>query len=147
MDHHGEPLLQSRAAEIQGQLSPDGHWIAYASDETGHWEVYVLSFPALGSKQKVSVSGGAQPQWCRSGKELFYLSPDNTLMSVDVVSGRQLRLSAPRLVFHLSLKEPLDSIRNHYAVSREGQRFLVSALHPTPPAITVRFGWTTRLRP
>ena len=146
-DHHAEPLLQSRAAEIQAQLSPDGHWIGYASNETDRWEVYVQSFPTLGSKQKVSVSGGAQPQWSRNGKELFYLSLDNTLMAVDVGPGPPLRLSAPRALFHVALKDSLESQRNHYVVSRDGQRFLVSALRLTPPAITVRFGWTTMLRP
>lgn len=106
-DHHAEPFLQSPADEAQGQLSPDGNWMAYTSNESGQFEVWVQSFPAGGSKHKISASGGAQPQWRRDGGELFYLSLDNTLMSVEVQPGSPLLFRAPRALFHIALNESL----------------------------------------
>ena len=75
------PYVATPANEIQGQISPDGRWIAYASDETGRWEIYIQSFPEPGAKQTVSVAGGAQPQWRADGRELFYVAADWTLMT------------------------------------------------------------------
>ena len=69
------PFDATRFNELQGQVSPDNRWIAYTSDESGTWEVYVQAFPDAGSKQKVSQHGGAQPKWRRSdGGELFFLA-------------------------------------------------------------------------
>jgi Tol biopolymer transport system component len=85
------PFLHSAADEWQAQLSPDGRWMAYTSNQTGQWEVYVRRFPQAELSQKISVSGGAQPQWQRDGKELFYLSSQNQLMSVEVRSDSRQR--------------------------------------------------------
>ncbi len=72
------PFLETDFDERQGRFSPDGKWIAYTSNASGEWQVYVQSFPASGGKWQVSTNGGAQPQWRRDGKELFYLSPDRS---------------------------------------------------------------------
>ena len=81
------PLLTTPFNEFQAQISPDGRWIAYASDESGRWEVYVQSFPVLGAKRAISSGGGSEPQWRRDGRELFYVTADGTLMAVDVDVG------------------------------------------------------------
>ena len=82
-----DPLLVTPFNEFQAQISPDGRWIAYASDESGTWEVYVQSFPVLGAKRAISTGGGSEPQWRPDGRELFYLTADGTLMSVEVRRG------------------------------------------------------------
>jgi serine/threonine protein kinase/Tol biopolymer transport system component len=88
-----EAVLDTSADEIQGQFSPDVHWIAYTSNESGSAEVYVRRFPAAGGKWQISTRGGAQPRWRRDGKELFYLAPDGKLMAVAAFSST----SAPRM--------------------------------------------------
>ena len=81
------PLLQTSFNELQGQISPDGRWIAYTSDESGSWQVYVQSFPALGAKRAISVGGGWDPHWRRDGKELFYVGADRSIMAVSIGPG------------------------------------------------------------
>ena len=75
-------VLQSTFDEIQGQFSPDGRWLAYASNESGRYEIYVRTFPEAGGKWQVSAAGGMQPRWRRDGRELFYVAPDTRLMAV-----------------------------------------------------------------
>lgn len=137
-------LLAGVAKEIQAQVSPDGRWIAYASDEEdGVFQVYVQAFPTLGSKQRVSASGGAQPQWRADGGELFYLSSDQTLMSVSVTSGAQLRLGTAQSLFRTQLLGPMTDYRNQYTVFADGGRFLVSLAPATLSLepITVIANW------
>ena len=94
------PLLASTFNEGWARLSPDVHWIAYVSDESQQREVYVRSFPAGVVKVQISTSGGSQPQWRRDGKELFYIAPDNTIMSVDVrAAANRLDASKPQSLF------------------------------------------------
>src|SRR5262249_48208033 len=83
-DHRTLPFLVTPFNEIQAQVSPDGRWLAYASDESGQWNVYVQSFPSAGNKRAVSVGEGAQPQWRRDGHELYYLSSTHQVMAVDM---------------------------------------------------------------
>ncbi len=83
-------LVDTPYTEDELHLSPDGRWVAFNSDESGRFEVYVASFPGFTSKQQLSVHGGVQPQWRADGRELFYLAPDGTLMSVGVKPGGEL---------------------------------------------------------
>ena len=78
------PVLQTRFDEIQGEFSPDGRWLAYASNESGRYEIYVQTFPVTGGKWQISVAGGLQPRWRRDGQELFYVAPDNRLMAAPI---------------------------------------------------------------
>ena len=81
------PVVQSNATDEQGQFSPDSHWLAYTSNESGHAEIYVIPFRLTpGTKWLVSQGGGAQPRWNRNGKELFYISTDSKMMSVEVTT-------------------------------------------------------------
>ena len=75
-------VLQSSFDEIEGQFSPDGRWLAYASNESGRYEIYIRTFPEAGGKWQVSAAGGVQPRWRRDGRELFYVAPDTRLMAV-----------------------------------------------------------------
>jgi dipeptidyl aminopeptidase/acylaminoacyl peptidase len=138
------PFLQSPFNEKQGQVSPDGRWMAYASDESGRWEVYVQSFPMPGAKRAVSIGGGDQPRWRRDGSELFYLSADHMLMAVDVRRGERWKAGTPRRLFQVRLSQMSANFLGHYAVTADGQRFLVDAVDERESAesMTVLVNWT-----
>lgn len=140
------PLMQTEFNEHHGRFSPDGRYLAYVSDESGGFEVYVQNFPLAGGKWQVSTGGGAQPHWRRDGKELFYIAPDKSLMAVDVKTSPAFEASTPHPLFHTrvtSYESP-----NRYAVSADGQRFLInsslSEVNSTP--LTVILNWTSQLR-
>lgn len=81
------PLVQTPFAEVNGEVSPDGRWLAYQSNASGHDEVYVRRFPE-GERVPVSTGGGRTPVWARDGQELLFRSPDGAVMAVDVEPGR-----------------------------------------------------------
>ena len=91
--------LQTQFNEHHGHFSADGRWMAYSSDESGRWEVYVRAFPSEGARGQISRDGGVEPRWGRDGKELFYVSPDGTLMTVAVQPAGAFQASAPRALF------------------------------------------------
>jgi Tol biopolymer transport system component len=136
-------LVQTAFSETFGRLSPDGRWLAYASDESGRLEIYVRAFEgALGSRL-ISTSGGVQPLWRSDGKELFYLSPERRLMSVAVESDESgFQPGVPRALF----EEPVllvDPYARSYAVSRDGQRFLINTVLPEASSpIQIVLNWT-----
>ncbi|HEY3204694.1 MAG TPA: protein kinase [Thermoanaerobaculia bacterium] len=142
------PFVQTEFTEAQGQFSPDGKWLAYASDESGIFEVYVRSFPAPGGKWQVSTSGGTQPQWRRDGRELFYLSEDGGLMAVEVKADSTFEASAPRPLFHARFPTAAAPFGRTYSVRSDGQRFLVTRLMEEDRAIpiTVVLNWTSELK-
>ena len=99
------PVVRTTADEHYGTLSPDGRWLAYISNETGAYEVYVESFPATGFKRQVSAQGGFEPHWRRDGKELFYMARNQTLMAVGVKSNSTtLEVSPPKALFATRIK-------------------------------------------
>ena len=124
------PLLNSAANEMEGVVSPDGHWLAYASDESGREEVYVQPFapessPTSGGKSQISTAGGRDPHWSGKGGELFYVSSDRKMMSVAVKPGREgLDHGSPQALFDVHFYT--DVTLSRYAVSADGQRFLAA---------------------
>lgn len=118
-------FLQTDFNEQQAQFSPNGKWIAYTSDVSGRPEVYVQPFPASAGPLRVSTGGGAQPQWRRDGRELFYIAPDRKLMAVEESWAQRLRLRLQPL-FITRVLTPTE-FRNHYVVTGDGQRFLISS--------------------
>ena len=142
-------VLGASFMELHCQFSPDGKWIAYSSNESGRWEVYVRSFPDRGGKWPVSTNGGAQPRWRRDGKELFYISADKKLMAVDVIAdGASFEPAVPKALFDLRVPGNLPGPRNWYAVSKDGQRFLVTTNleESTAQPTTVVLNWTADLK-
>ena len=133
--------LRTPFNEIHPSISPDGKWLAYASDETGRYEVYIESFPAPGAKIQISSQGGWDPRWSRDGRELFYIAPDRSLMSVELRPGS--RPSAPKALFPTRVPPNPNVYRRSYDVAPDGQRFLINTLleTSTPSAITVVLNW------
>ena len=119
------PIAVSPFTEMQPQTSPDGRYVAYASNESGRDEIYVQTFPDSGGKWQVSNGGGSDPSWRGDGKELYYRSPDQKLMAVDVRGGADFQAGVPQALFSIRIRP--GSPRNKYTPSRDGQRFLVAA--------------------
>ena len=148
-DRKPRPFLQTPADELQGQISPDGHWIAYTSNESGVWEVYLQSFPEPGAKRTVSIGGGTEPHWRRDGRELFYLSLDRTLMSVNMTLGSAAPvIERARPLFRAAVPDSFGVFVNYYAVSADGQRFLICAVDRKgkEELETVLVNWSDALR-
>ena len=120
------PYLQTPFIEGHAQFSPDGRWVAYASDESGRPEVYVQNFPASGGKWQISTAGGDQPQWRSDGKELYYVAPDRTIVAVSVNATAGLDIGRPVTLFQTNMAiVGLGLDRNNYLPSSDGQKFLV----------------------
>jgi Tol biopolymer transport system component len=150
----GSPRLfdESRSGQGFGQVSPDGHWLAYASTEAGSgWDVYVQSFPLQGrGKWRISKDGGASPRWSRDGHEIFFYATDRRLMAVPVTSsGSGLEIGTAVSLFEASLlggPPPLIPFKQQYDVTIDG-RFLLSVPveHVSDQSFTVVVDWTTAL--
>jgi Tol biopolymer transport system component len=135
--------------ETHAQISPDGKFIAYSSDESGRSEVYVQTFPATGAKWQVSTSGADQAQWKHDGSELFYMSADKKLMSVKTTLAPSFNSGPPTVLFQTRVPSTLlTADRNNYRVSNDGQRFLVNTLVETDnvESATVIMNWASALK-
>jgi serine/threonine protein kinase/Tol biopolymer transport system component len=145
------PLLQTMFNEDQSQFSPDGRWLAYESDESGRYEAYVRRISGgAGSTvetHQVSREGGFQPVWRPDGKELFFLSADRKLMAAEVIAGAgTFRVDEPKTLFQTNVTGGVR-VRNHYLVSRDGRRILISSPREKANAepITVVVNWAAGL--
>jgi hypothetical protein len=140
------PLLHTPFNESQGRIAPNGRWIAYVSDESGTEEVYVQRFPSLGGKRIVSIGGGIEPMWRRDGEELFYLSPDYSIVSVPFEPTEPPLIGQPKPLFRAPINT--SSTRNHYAVTPDGQRFLIDIEDQNTylSPITIVVNWIQRLQ-
>jgi Tol biopolymer transport system component len=118
---------ETDASETNAQISADGKWVAYASNESGEWEIYVTTFPAAAGKWQVSRGGGTEPRWRGDGKELFYLGPTGMLTSVSVDSTGTFSSGAPAPLFQVRGRAPISSTDLFtYDVTKDGQKFLVN---------------------
>jgi serine/threonine-protein kinase len=144
-----EPLLHTKFTERNAELSPDGRWMAYQSNESGAFEVYVRPFPRVeGGRWQISTGSGRQPVWSRNGRELFYLAADGALMSVPVQPGPGFTVgNATRVLDVASYNISLAAGRS-YDVSPDGQRFLVlkDAQQQGAAQINVVLNWTEELK-
>jgi serine/threonine protein kinase len=113
--------------ETNGQISPDGKWAAYASHESGDWEIYVTTFPAAAGKWQVSRGGGTEPRWRQDGKEIFYIGAKSTFTAVPVTTEGTFATGNPVSLFQSQLRAMVSSTDLFtYDVTRDGQRFLVN---------------------
>jgi eukaryotic-like serine/threonine-protein kinase len=141
------PLIASSFNEGFAEISPDGRWLAYESDESGEEAVYVTAFPTATGKVRVHPGAGELPRWRRDGRELFYLTPDRVLMGVSVsVSGSTFEVGAPAPLFQTDADRAAGP---QYVVSADGQRFLINSKVPTTErgTLSLVFNWQGLLRP
>ena len=138
------PFLQTEFDERTGRFSPDGRWVAYASNETGRYEVYVRSFPDATGTVKVSIGGGDAPQWAPGGDELFFIDADKAVHAVSVRTGETFEYGVPEVLFTPNIRSP--GLRKW---TTDGQRFLIVPNPPGPvqpqPPITIVEDWVSLL--
>jgi serine/threonine protein kinase/Tol biopolymer transport system component len=145
-----QKFLATQFWEAQGQISPDGHWMAYNSDDSGQPEVYVRPFPMADGVWRISNAGGQQPRWRGDGKELFFIGGDGKMMAVDIKAA-----PGPKPVFDHGVPKPLFDARIavangtlafQYDVTADGKRFLVDTGGATDSTVTVVVNWRAGLK-
>ncbi len=132
---------------MDARLSPDGHWLAYASDESGRYEVYVQSFSGAGGKWQISADGGREPVWAHNGREVFYRSGDK-MMAAEVATQPTFQAATSRLLFQ-GPYEGTPSVSPDYDVTADDQRFLMvqrSEQQSSPTDFSVVLNWFEELK-
>jgi len=140
--------------EWNGELSADGRWLAYSSNESGRNEVYVRPFPGVeGGRWQVSTGGGTQPLWAPNSRELFYINPEGRIVAVPIQPGPGfIAGNAQTIVDGPLVMNPPGIGGRMYDVSRDGQRFLMvkpvesAEQEAPPPQIIVVQNWTEELK-
>jgi serine/threonine-protein kinase len=146
-DRKPQPFGHSQFDETAPRFSPDGHWIAYRSNESGRNEIYVRPYPGPGGKWQISTEGGTEPVWNPKGGELFYRN-GNKMMAVDITSQPAFSAGKPRMLFEGAFALSPRSSAN-YDVSPDGQRFLMveaSKQGQAPEQINVVLNWFEELK-
>jgi serine/threonine protein kinase len=140
-DHTPKVFLNSKYSELNGTFSPDGRWVAYQSDASGRYEIMVRPFPNMDPARTISRDGGMYPRWRGDGKELFFLSPDGTMMAAGFDATIGLPKGVPEKLFVTQI-----GVGNNrpYAVDRNGERFLVPI--GADPRVTVVMDWRALLK-
>ena len=139
------PITETPFEERSGAFSPDGHWVAYETNESGRYEVVMTSFPNTSGKWQVSTSGGVQPRWRADGKEIYFISPDLEMMAAAVrAAGGSLETDTPVALFQTKLRRHgAVEAKHQYDVTKDG-RFLINETvddaDSTPP-ITLILNW------
>jgi Tol biopolymer transport system component/predicted Ser/Thr protein kinase len=143
-----QPFLRTRFDEAGSRFSPDARWLAYISNESGRYEIYVQPYPGPGGKWQVSTEGGTEPVWNPSGRELFYRSGDK-MMAVEIATQPSFSAGTPRMLFE-GQYQPTPATLPNYDVSPDGQRFLmlkpVAAAQAAPTQINVVLNWFGELK-
>jgi Tol biopolymer transport system component len=138
-----KPYLRTPVNESEARFSPEPnpHWVAYQSDESGRYEIYIQSFPAPHGPHRISVQGGTRPQWGPGSRELFYQSLDNKVMVVNLTLGSDtVEASEPRTLFTI----PPESF---FEVAPDGRHFLVPMPDPAPHPLNVIVNWPALMKP
>jgi Tol biopolymer transport system component len=144
---NGEPIAvaQTEFNESPGQISPDGKWVAYQSDQSGGFEIYVKQFPGPGPVKLISRGGGGQVRWRHDGKELFYISTTGWLNAVSVrIDGNTIEADAPLPLFDANVVGLRPGNVYQYMVSPDGQQFLINRELPFSDPITLILNWKAK---
>jgi hypothetical protein len=143
-----QPFLQTRFDESVPRFSPDGRWLAYISNESGRFEIYVQPYPGPGGKWQISAEGGTEPMWNPNGRELFYRSGDK-MMVVDITTQPGFAAGKPRMLFEGPYM-PTPATTPNYDISPDGQRFLMvkpsEQEQVAPTQINVVLNWFEELK-
>ena len=147
-DRKAQLFLQTPFNESVPRFSPDGRWLAYISDESGRYEIYVKPYPGPGGKWQISTEGGTEPTWNTNGRELFYRSGDK-MMAVDIATQTGFVAGKPRVLFERQYV-PTPGTNSNYDVSPDGQRFLMlkpsEQAQAAPTQINVVLNWFEELK-
>jgi Tol biopolymer transport system component len=147
-DRKAQPFLRTPYNETSPRFSPDGRWLAYISNESGRYEVYVQPYPGPGGKWQISTEGGSEPTWNPNGRELFYRSGDK-MMAVDIAMHPGLTVGKPHVLFS-GPYEATPATFSNYDVTPDGQRFLMLKPADTgesaPTQINVVLNWFEELK-
>jgi Tol biopolymer transport system component len=138
------PFLRTRFNEGRARFSPNRRWVAYESDESGRYEIYVRAFDGSGEKTRISIDGGTRACWRRDGTELFYLSGDNQLMAVPVRTVAAFEADTPMALFRIDAPG-WSGYGNAFDAAPDGQRFLIQTGATSLPFTVVR-NWTAELK-
>jgi serine/threonine-protein kinase len=143
-----QPFLRTPFSEGAARFSPDGRWLAYISDESGRYEIYVQPYPGPGQKWQISTDGGTEPVWNPKGRELFYRSGDK-MMVVEISTQPSFTAGKPHVLFERHY-QPTTTTPPNYDVSPDGQRFLmlkpVEQAQAAPTQINVVLNWFEELK-
>ena len=144
-DGAAREILKTPAAERDTVFSPDGHWIAYMSGESGRPEVYVRAFPMAGGRWQVSTAGGSGPHWSRDGSELFYLAAGGSLMAVPVKAAASFEKGTPRELFRVGVRRTNIP---QYDAFPDGRTFILNAVvtEKASTPLTLVQNWTAVVR-
>jgi Tol biopolymer transport system component/tRNA A-37 threonylcarbamoyl transferase component Bud32 len=146
-DKQPSEFLSQKLNTSDAMFSPDGHWVAYSSQESGRNEIFVTQFPEARGKWQISASGGRQPRWRRDGKAIFFWATDQNFMEAEVeTKGGQFQVGAVRPLFKVAM--PLSPFGSPtYDVTPDGQRFIVNTANSTgDQPLTVVTNWTARVK-
>jgi serine/threonine-protein kinase len=139
-----EPFIQRDNMQREGVWSPDGRWVAYSSDETRWWEVYVESYPGHDQKVRISTEGGTQPVWSRDGKELFYRC-GNKMMAASIETDPELKVASSEFLFEDRYLK--FGPYHNYDVAPDGRFLMIQeSEEPTPPCIHLVLNWSEELK-
>ena len=138
------PYVTGPGDQQQAQFSPDGHFVAYESNESGNPEIYVAAFPWTGAKWQVSTNGGGEPRWSRDGRELFFWAGEQIMSARVTRVGAGIETSQPHSLFHLGLVGE-NALR--YAVTRDGKRFVAIVPGQDASSLVMVQNWTSELKP
>jgi len=143
-DHKTQIFLQTKSNESAPQFSPDGRWLAYSSDESGHNEIYVVPYPGPGGKWQISSDGGREPLWNRNGRELFFRN-GNKMMAAPIDTQVGFSAGTPKMLFQGQYVTLANSTPN-YDVTADGQKFLMLKTTAPPAQINVVVNWFEELK-
>ena len=143
-DRRMTSLFASPVAVRGVRFSPDGKWLAYFLNDSGQDQVYVAAFLSMDQKRQISTSGGTYPIWRKDGRELYFVTPDSTLMAADIRTDHGIEVSYPKPLFKLNVTHTA----NQYGASADGRRFLVSDVLTDDPRreVTVVLNWQAALK-
>ncbi len=147
-DWRAKPFLQGKSPFRNAQFSPDGKWVAYSTNDSGNWEVYVTPFPSANGKWQVSRGGGEEPRWRRDGKELFYLSGEGKMMAVALKTEGNFDAGPPVALFQTHTRQQVSFMDVFsYDVSGDGQRFLINTKVDEPDAtpLSIILNWASEM--
>jgi dipeptidyl aminopeptidase/acylaminoacyl peptidase len=145
-DRRPFPIVSTPFDEQQGAFSPDGKWVAYQSDKSGRFEIYVRPFPGPGGESQVSAEGGHSPRWRADARELYFLAPDLKMMAAKVeTKGAAFSASAPESLFQTRINQATN--RQQYDVARDGRFLILTDLPETSTEpIHLLLNWQPTLR-